>query len=686
MASTEEQVTPIGYVDSDYNADQLQVLEGLEPVRRRPAMYIGDNGIKGLHHLVEELVANSVDEALAGHCTVIDVTVHPDSSVSVTDNGRGIPVGVHSGTGLPGLELAMTKLHAGGKFGGGAYKISGGLHGVGLSCVNALSEWTEAEIHQSGRIWRQRYERGPAVTPLQDVGPTNRTGTTIRFKPDYQIFTKIEFRADMLTTRLRELAFLNKGLKITFTDERTGQHEEFLYKGGIIEFVEHLNRNKEPVVPQKPVYFMRTREDVEVEIALQYNSTYQENILSYANNINTTEGGTHLSGFKTAITRVLNQYARKAGMLKDKDPNLSGYDVREGLTAVVSVKVTQPQFESQTKIKLNNPEVEGIVNSVVGEGLSIYLEEHPSEAKRIIDKALTAFRAREAARKASEMIKRQNYLESSTLPGKLADCTERDPSKCELFIVEGDSAGGSAKMGRDRRYQAILPLRGKVLNVEKTRMDRALDNDAIAALITSIGTGISKSVHLHGDQEENGDEENGNGHSNGRGNGNGNGNGNGKGHDVSRFDISKLRYHRIILMTDADVDGAHIRTLLLTFLFRYMGPLVEQGHVYIAQPPLYQIRIGKKEDYAYSDEELQQKLKATDSKNVSIQRYKGLGEMNADQLRDTTMDPATRTILQVRLEDAVKADEIFTILMGDKVGPRKEFLDAHAKDVKELDI
>ncbi|HOM83548.1 MAG TPA: toprim domain-containing protein, partial [Armatimonadota bacterium] len=389
---------------------------------------------------------------------------------------------------------------------------------------------------------------------------------------------------------------------------------------------------------------------------------------------------------KTAITRVLNQYARKAGMLKDKDPNLSGDDVREGLTAVVSVKVTQPQFESQTKIKLNNPEVEGIVNSVVGEGLSIYLEEHPSEAKRIIDKALTAFRAREAARKASEMIKRQNYLESSTLPGKLADCTERDPSKCELFIVEGDSAGGSAKMGRDRRYQAILPLRGKVLNVEKTRMDRALDNDAIAALITSIGTGISKSVHLHGDQEENGDEENGNGHSNGRGNGNGNGNGNGKGHDVSRFDISKLRYHRIILMTDADVDGAHIRTLLLTFLFRYMGPLVEQGHVYIAQPPLYQIRIGKKEDYAYSDEELQQKLKATDSKNVSIQRYKGLGEMNADQLRDTTMDPATRTILQVRLEDAVKADEIFTILMGDKVGPRKEFLDAHAKDVKELDI
>ncbi|HEX2999017.1 MAG TPA: toprim domain-containing protein, partial [Armatimonadota bacterium] len=490
-----------------------------------------------------------------------------------------------------------------------------------------------------------------------------------------QIFEKTDFHADMLTSRLRELAYLNKGLKIRFADERSGQQEEFQFAGGIIHFVEHLNRNKEPMVPTKPVYFLRAREDVEVEIALQYNSSFQENILTYANNINTLEGGTHLSGFKTALTRVFNQYARKGGMLKEKDPNLSGDDVREGLTAVVSVKVMQPQFESQTKIKLNNPEVEGIVNSVVGDGLSTFLEEHPNEAKRIIDKALTAFRAREAARKASEMIKRQNILENSALPGKLADCSDKDPTKCELFIVEGDSAGGSAKMGRDRRYQAILPLRGKVLNVEKARMDRALDNLEISSLITSVGTGICNSMHLHDEEEEEEEET-----------GNGNGNGRSKEKGFSKFDLTKLRYHRIILMTDADVDGAHIRTLLLTFFFRYMSPLLEKGHIYIAQPPLYQIRAGKKEEYAYSDEELQQRLRAHTGKNTMVQRYKGLGEMNAEQLSDTTMNPETRTILQVQMQDAMRADEIFTILMGDKVEPRKEFIEAHAKEVENLDL
>ncbi len=661
----------IGHVDHEYGANQLQLLEGLEPVRRRPAMYIGDNGIKGLHHLIEELVANSVDEALAGRCSEINVIVHADMTVSVIDDGHGIPVGIHEETGLNGLELVMTKLHAGGKFGSGAYKVSGGLHGVGLSCVNALSEWVEAEVHQGGTLWRQRFSRGPAITSLENAGKTERHGTSLRFKPDHLIFAKIEFHADMMTNRLRELAFLNRGLKITFKDERSGLEEEFLYKGGIVQFVEHLNRNKEPVVPSKPVYFKAMREGVEVEISLQYQSGYQENILTYANNINTTEGGTHLSGFKTALTRVFNQYARKSGQLKEKDPNLSGDDVREGLTGIVSVKVTQPQFESQTKIKLNNPEVEGIVNSAVGEGLTAFLEQHPGDGKKIIDKSLTAFRAREAARKAAEVIKRQSYLENTALPGKLADCTEKDASKCELFIVEGDSAGGSAKEGRDRRYQAILPLKGKPLNVEKTRMDRALDNDEISALITSVGTGISKSVHLHGDSDE--DE-----------NGNGNGNGNGK--DPSRFDMGKLRYDRIILMTDADVDGAHIRTLLLTFFFRYLAPLIEKGHVYIAQAPLFKISAGKKEEYAWSDEELQRKLRTLDRKNATVQRFKGLGEMNAHELSDTTMDPAFRTILQVQMEDAVKADEVFTILMGDKVGPRKEFIEAHAKDVKELDI
>ncbi|MDH7570471.1 MAG: toprim domain-containing protein, partial [Armatimonadota bacterium] len=522
---------------------------------------------------------------------------------------------------------------------------------------------------------------GPAVTELQEVGKTKQTGTKIHFRPDPEIFEKIEFHADMLINRLRELAFLNKGLLIRFEDQRTGQKETFCYKGGIIQFVEHLNRNKEPLIPAKPVYFSRARDGVEVEIALQYQSGYQENILSFANNINTTEGGTHLSGFKTALTRVLNQYARKTGLLKEKEPNLSGDDVREGLTAVISVKLSNPQFESQTKIKLNNPEVEGIANSVVGEGLAIYLEEHPAEARRIVEKSLTAFRAREAARKAAEAIKRQNYLENSALPGKLADCTEKDPSKCELFIVEGDSAGGSAKSGRNPRFQAILPLRGKVLNVEKTRMDRALDNQEISTLITSIGTGISKSVHLPGDNEEEEEEER---EAGGAGNGQGK-NGNGKG-NLSRFDYSKLRYHRIILMTDADVDGAHIRTLLLTFLFRYMAPLVEKGHVYIAQAPLYKITAGKREEYAWSEEELQRKLKSMDRKNVTVQRFKGLGEMDPKELRETTMDPEKRTILQVRMEDMVKADEIFTILMGDKVGPRKEFIEAHAKEVENLDV
>ncbi|MBI3944929.1 MAG: type IIA DNA topoisomerase subunit B [Armatimonadetes bacterium] len=674
MAETAERSEPIGRVDTEYNASQLQLLEGLEPVRRRPAMFIGDNGIKGLHHLVEELVANSVDEALAGRCTEINVVVHPDKSVTVTDDGYGIPVDTHEETGLNGLELVMTRLHAGGKFGGGAYKVSGGLHGVGLSCVNALSEWTEATIRRDGFIWRQRFERGPSVTPLEKLGKTREKGTSIRFRPDPIIFEKIEFHADLLTNRLRELAFLNKGLKITFEDERTGRAEEFCYKGGIVQFVEHLNRNKEPVVPSKPVYFIRTRDDIEVEIALQYNSSYQENILTYANNINTTEGGTHLSGFKTALTRVLNQYARKAGLLKEKEPNLGGDDVREGLTAVVSVKLPQPQFESQTKIKLNNPEAEGTVNSVVGEGLATFLEEHPGDARKVIDKSLTAFRAREAARKAADAIKRQNILDNSALPGKLADCSEKDPAKCELFIVEGESAGGSAKGGRNPRFQAILPLRGKPLNVEKARMDRALDNNEISALITCIGTGIAKSVFLPADAE---DEENGNGNgANGHSNGDG----------VSRFDYKKLRYQRIILMTDADVDGAHIRTLLLTFLFRYMAPLVERGHVYIAKAPLYKLTAGRTTEYAWSDEERDQKLKALQRRNVSVSRFKGLGEMDPEELRVTTMDPEQRTILQVEMEDAVKADEIFTVLMGDKVEPRKDFIEKHAKEVEQLDV
>ncbi|HHX41497.1 MAG TPA: type IIA DNA topoisomerase subunit B [Armatimonadetes bacterium] len=669
---TDSEHQPANEPATTYGADQIQVLEGLEAVRRRPAMYIGDNGPKGLHHLIEELVANSVDEALAGHCTTIAVTLHADGSASVADDGRGIPVDTHSATGLSGLELAMTRLHAGGKFDSGAYKVSGGLHGVGLSCVNALSEWTEAVVQRDGGVWRQRFQRGPAVAALRREGDTTHSGTAIRFMPDPLIFSSTAFRNEMLTSRLRELAFLNPGMKILFTDERTGHREQFCHAGGLTEFVEHLNRNKEPLVPNTPVYFGLTRTEVAVEVALQLHSGYQENILSYANNINTLEGGTHVSGLKAALTRVLNAYARKVGLLKERDANLTGDDVRDGLTAVISVKISQPQFESQTKIKLNNPEVEGIVNSVVGDGLSSYLEENPTDARRVVDRALTACRAREAARKASEMIKRQTFLENTALPGKLADCTEKDAAKCELFIVEGDSAGGSAKSGRDRRFQAILPLRGKPLNVEKTRMDRALDNEDVRALITSVGTGIAKGVReqTNGDDEASEEE---------------NGSGNGKS-VAGKFNLSKLRYHRIILMTDADVDGAHIRTLLLTFFFRYMGPLVEAGHIFIAQPPLYQIRAGKAVEYAYDDQELQRKMRTLGRSNAVIQRYKGLGEMNAEQLWATTMDPSTRTILQIRLDDAVRADEVFTILMGDKVAPRKEFLDTYGHEVGNLDI
>jgi len=656
-----------------YDAEQITVLKGLEAVRMRPAMYIGSTGTRGLHHLFVEVVDNSIDEALAGYCTEIEVTLHADNSISVMDNGRGIPVDIHPETGLPGVQVAMTMLHAGGKFGGGGYKVSGGLHGVGVSAVNALSEWMVTEVHRDGKIYRQRYERGEPVTPVEMVGKTKRTGTRQTWMADHLIFGAIEYHLDIFVQRLRELAYLNKGLKITLTDERPGETQGethvFHYKTGISAFVEHLNRNKDPL--HRVVYFERSRDDTQVEIALQYNDSYQENILTFANNIHTTEGGSHLSGFKTALTRVINTYARKAGLLKEKDPNFTGDDVREGLTAVISVKLLHPQFEGQTKSKLGNSEIEGIVNSIVGEGLSEYLEENPAVARKIIDKSLTAARAREAARRASELVKRQSALENAALPGKLADCTERDPSRCEIYLVEGDSAGGSAKQGRDRRYQAVLPLRGKILNVEKKRIDQALDNEEIKALITALGTGITKSATSEGASKngENGDEE---------------GNGNGK-DELSSFDMRKLRYDRIIIMADADVDGQHIRTLLLTFFFRYMRPLVEEGHIYIAQPPLFQIRNGKQYIYARDEEERDRILKSLGRRDIMVRRFKGLGEMNADELRDTTMDPQQRTIAQVSLEDAVEADEIFTILMGDKVEPRRNFIETHAKEVVDVD-
>ena len=630
--------------EGTYEAEQIQVLEGLEAVKKRPGMYIGSTGSRGLHHLVWEVVDNSIDEALVGACKNIKVTIHPDNSISNEDDGRGFPVGMHPKLNKPAVEVALTVLHAGSKFGGGGYKVSGGLHGVGVSVVNALSEWLEVEVKRDGKIYHQRYERGFPITELKVIGTTNSTGSRVSFKPDSEVFDELEYSFDILEHRLRELAFLNKGIKISLKDERDGTEKTFQYEGGIISFVKHLNKNRE-VLHKEPIYFEAKKDDVDVEIALQYNDGYAESIFSFANNINTLEGGSHMSGFKNAVTKVINDYARKYKFLKENDANLIGEDVREGMSCVISIRLTDPQFEGQTKTKLGNPEVRGIVDSIVVENFEAFLEENPSNAKIIVEKALTAARAREAAKKARELTRRKNVLESTTLPGKLADCSERDPSLCEIYIVEGDSAGGSAKQGRDRKYQAILPLRGKILNVEKARLDRILNSEMIRAMITAFGAGISDD-----------------------------------------FNLEKMRYGKIIMMTDADVDGAHIRTLLLTFFYRYMSPLIEAGYVYIAQPPLYKVRKKNKDYYAYNDKELEKLFKEIGREGSSIQRYKGLGEMNAEQLWDTTMNPETRIILQVTMEDAVAADEIFTVLMGDKVEPRREFIEHNAKYVRNLDI
>ena len=628
-----------------YGAQQIQVLEGLEAVRRRPGMYIGSTDEHGLHHLVWEVVDNSVDEAMNGFCTEIEVRIHPDGSLSVDDNGRGIPVEVHPRTGRPALETVLTTLHAGGKFGDdGGYKVSGGLHGVGVSVVNALSEWLEVQVRIGGRVYRQRYQRGHPTTPVEPVGETDRTGTLVRFKPDPEIFETTAFDFDTILQRLRNIAFLNAGLELRLVDERTGRSETLRYEGGLVEFVRYLNRNKEPLHPTV-IYARREINGCQIELALQYNTGYLETVIPFANNIHTTEGGTHLAGFRAALTRTLNDAARRMGLLKEGQENLTGDDVREGLTAVISVKLREPQFEGQTKTKLGNSEVKGWVDSVAGEAIALFLEEHPQEARRILDKCITAARAREAARKARELTRRKSALESGGLPGKLADCIITDPEQCELFLVEGDSAGGTAKQGRDRRFQAIMPLRGKILNVEKAGMEKILANLEIRAMITALGTGVGE-----------------------------------------EFDISKSRYGRIILMTDADVDGAHIRTLLLTFFYRYAREFIEQGRVYIALPPLYRVRKGKQERYCYSDAELERVLKEMGSSGVEIQRYKGLGEMNAEQLWETTMNPETRTILQVTMEDAVAADEIFTILMGEQVEPRRQFIQRHAREVRNLDV
>ncbi|MCX6344023.1 MAG: DNA topoisomerase subunit B [Armatimonadetes bacterium] len=668
-----------------YEADNLQILKGLEAVRMRPAMYIGDTTSRGLHHLFTEVVDNSIDEHLAGYCSHIEVILSKDNTVTVVDNGRGIPTDIHSEVGVSGVEVAMTILHAGGKFGSGAYKVSGGLHGVGVSAVNALSEWFEVTVCQNGKKHFQRYERGVPVEPLKVIGKSNETSTKSRYMADHEIFNEIIYHPDLFVSRLRELAYLNKGLTITFTNEFAEDGEQrqrvFHYENGIAEFVEHLNRNKNPL--HRVVYFEGDREDTSLEVALQYNESYQENILTFANNIHTQEGGTHLSGFKTAITRVLNGYARKNNILKEKDPNLQGDDVREGLAAVISVKILHPQFEGQTKTKLGNSEVDGIVNSIVGEKLGEFFEENPTAAKRIIDKALTAHRAREAARKAADMVKRQSAMENASLPGKLADCIERDPSKCELFLVEGQSAGGSAKAGRDRRYQAILPLRGKILNVEKARMDKALENEEIKSLVAALGTGITHSSMDSDESSEEGELDFG-AETEGEGNG---GNGNGEKKNAPTFDKSRLRYDRVIIMTDADVDGSHIRTLLLTFFYRYMKPLVDHGNIYIAQPPFFRIKAGKdKIFYAKNEIERDEILRSLPSKkDCTVTRFKGLGEMDAEDLAKTTMNLETRTIAQVMVEDAIEADEMFTILLGDQVEPRKAFIEAHAKEVTNVD-
>ena len=640
---------------TDYDASQIQVLEGLEAVKRRPGMYIGSTDFHGLHHLVKELVDNAIDEAMGGYCNHIEVTVHGDNSVTVTDNGRGIPVDMHEKMHKSALEVALTVLHAGGKFGGSGYKVSGGLHGVGLSVVNALSTWLIAEVKRDGKLYYQEYSYGEPKAPVKAIKdiPEGESGTSITFLANDKIFDEVNYNFEILADRMRELAFLNAGVRITVSDERAESPDvrSFCYEGGIVNFVKHLNRKK-TVLHEEPVYITASRNEPEkqevatVEVALQYNDDYNENVFTFANNINTGEGGSHLVGFRSALTRVLNDYARKYKILKDNDDALKGEDIREGLSAIVSVKLVEPQFEGQTKTKLGNAYIRGLVDSAVSEGMSVYLEEHPTEARAIVDKCLTAARARDAARKARELTRRKTALDSTSLPGKLTDCTEKDPEKCEIFIVEGDSAGGSAKMGRDPAHQAILPLRGKILNVEKTRMDKILANNEIRAMITAFGAGI--------------DDE---------------------------FDTGKLRYHKIVCMTDADVDGSHIRILMLTFFFRHMRPLIEQGYVYVAQPPLYRITKGKNIYYAYDDEELNSILERIGREpKPLINRYKGLGEMNPEQLWETTMDPERRVMLQVHLEDAMKADEIFSVLMGDKVEPRREFIENNSKLVVDLDV
>ncbi len=638
-------------VNAGYDAGQIQILEGLEGVRRRPGMYIGSTGTRGLHHLVYEIVDNSIDEALAGYCNSIVVTIHPDNSITVEDNGRGIPVAIHEKTGKSALEAALTMLHAGGKFGGGGYKVSGGLHGVGMSVVNALSSWLEVRVARDGYLYQQEYRRGIPLYDVKQIALSDKTGTTVHFSPDPEIFEDLVYSRDTLKARLRELAFLNKGISIRLIDERleAGQTEPyeklFQYEGGVKDFVKYLNKNKDVLHPI--ILFEAERDGIDVECALQYTDGYTENIFSYVNNIHTQEGGTHEAGFKSALTRVINDYARKLNILKDGNANLSGEDIREGITALISVKVREPQFEGQTKTKLGNTEVRGVVDSLVSEGVGTFLEENPADARRIIDKTVQASRAREAARKAREMTRRKSVLERTSLPGKLADCSMKDPALSELFLVEGDSAGGSAINGRDRRTQAILPLRGKILNVEKARLDKILANEEIRSMITAMGTGISND-----------------------------------------FDISKARYHKLVIMTDADVDGAHIRTLLLTFFFRYMRPLIDAGYIYIAQPPLYRAkaRRSKEDVYLYDDVDLERFFADKDKDKYDISRYKGLGEMDASELWETTMNPENRTLLRVTLEDAMAAEEIFTVLMGEKVEPRREFIQNNAKYVKNLDI
>jgi DNA gyrase subunit B len=640
--------------ENEYNAGSIQTLKGLDAVRKRPAMYIGSTGIAGLHHLVYEVVDNSIDEALAGYCTRIDTCIYQDNSVSVLDDGRGIPVDYHSEEKMSALQLVLTTLHSGGKFDNSSYKVSGGLHGVGVSCVNALSIWLKVEVYRNGQIHIIEFNRGTPLSDVKSIGKTDKRGTKVTFKPDPLIFETTEMSFDILSKRLRELAFLNKGIIISINDQRPGgKSHEFCYPGGLVSFISYLDENKTPL-HNEPIYFQEKSEGFEIEIAMQYNDQYVENIFSFVNNINTVDGGTHLSGFKKGLTRAINNYIENNNLLKNDKIEIKGEDLREGLTAVISIKISNPQFEGQTKGKLGNSEVAGIVETFVLNKLGSFLEENPAIARKLIDKCVNSAIAREAARKARQLARRKSVMDGGGLPGKLADCSERDPAKCELFIVEGDSAGGSAKMGRERSFQAILPLRGKILNVEKARMDKVISHEEIQIIVQALGTGFGTN--------ETGDEDEG-------------------------FNLSKLRYHKLIIMTDADVDGSHIRTLLLTFLFRHMPGLIENGHVFIAQPPLYKLKSGKEERYAFSDEEKERQIEEwKEKKNITVQRYKGLGEMNPDQLAETTMNPATRNLLQVKLEDYIEADRIFTMLMGEEVEPRRRFIEANATKVKNLDI